>query len=69
MLEKGKQTELEQYQCGNCGRMFYLDPNDKSDLDFDTYRCPYGCGHRCGSDIASTHTRTATVKVERLHLL
>lgn len=59
MLEIEKRVELEQYQCDKCGRMFYIDTNDKSDLDFNKYHCPY-----CKDE--TTHTRTILLNVEEI---
>jgi len=33
---------LEQYRCQRCGRLFYINEMDRSDLDLD-FGCPYGC--------------------------
>ena len=33
---------LEQYQCLRCGRLFYINAMDRSELDLD-FGCPYGC--------------------------
>jgi len=33
---------LEQYRCLRCGRLFYINAMDRSDLDLD-FGCPYGC--------------------------
>ncbi len=63
MLENGKQAKLEQYQCERCGRFFYIDVNDKSDLDFGEYHCPYGCNE------GTNHVRDIAVLVERSDLV
>jgi len=34
--------ELEQYQCRQCGRLFYINAMDRGSLDLD-FGCPYGC--------------------------
>jgi len=33
---------LEEYRCRKCGRVFYIDAAERSDLDLD-FGCPYGC--------------------------
>lgn len=50
---------LEQYQCQNCGRFFYINKDDKSDYDMGEYDCPYGC------DDAGKLTRRFTIKIEK----
>lgn len=46
--------ELGQYQCRNCGRLFYINKMDKSDLDID-FGCPYGCDDN-GEHVRNLHT-------------
>ena len=33
---------LDKYRCRKCGRLFYIDAVERSDLDLD-FGCPYGC--------------------------
>lgn len=57
---------FEQYQCRKCGRFFYIDKKDKSDLDFDGYNCPYGCDHGTAEEDMPTHTRTFILSVNEV---
>jgi len=36
------QVTLEQYRCRKCGRVFYINGMERSNLDLD-FGCPYGC--------------------------
>jgi len=33
---------LEEYRCRKCGRVFYINAAERSNLDLD-FGCPYGC--------------------------
>jgi hypothetical protein len=57
---------LEQYQCQKCGRFFYIDKKDKSDLDFNSYGCAYGCFHGSTEEEIPHHTRTLSIKIEKV---
>ena len=37
-----KTSHVAQCQCGVCGRVFYVNKNDKTSLDLD-FGCHYGC--------------------------
>ena len=37
-----QELDLEQYQCRECRRFFYIFAMERSGLDFD-FGCPYGC--------------------------
>ena len=34
--------QIEEYQCGTCGRVFYIDPRERTGLDLD-FGCVFGC--------------------------
>jgi hypothetical protein len=50
---------LEQYQCRKCGRLFYMNPMDRSSSDLD-FACPYGC------DGYGEHVRDIKTEVEHV---
>ena len=37
-----RRAYIEPYHCGACGRLFYIDPRERTGLDLD-FGCPYGC--------------------------
>ena len=39
---KSKKCDIQEYQCGTCGRVFYIDPRERTALDLESV-CPYGC--------------------------
>jgi len=51
--------ELEQYQCRKCGRFFYINKWDKSDIDID-FGCVFGC------DDNGRHIRNIKTKIQRV---
>ena len=36
-------NNIKPHNCGTCGRLFYIDPQDKNNLDLG---CPYGCDQK-----------------------
>ena len=50
---------LEQYQCRQCGRLFYINKMDRSSLDLD-FGCPYGCDDN-GEHIRDLHAEVREV--------
>ena len=42
MRNNGNRHQIEEYQCGTCGRAFYIDPRERTALDIE-FGCPYGC--------------------------
>ena len=71
-MKKSKTTtlKLDQYQCQTCGRFFYINELDKSDLDLD-FGCPYGCDN-AGEFITKLNleiklNKKTTPKIERLY--
>lgn len=58
--------ELEQYECGNCKRLFYINVMDRK--EDDQILCPYGCSpmpyHGAGNHIRTLKTEVKeTVEV------
>jgi hypothetical protein len=51
---------LEQYQCGRCGRLFYINEMDRGGLDLD-FGCPYGCDDN-GKHVRDIQTRIIGVE-------
>lgn len=45
--------DIEEYQCGICGRVFYIDPRERTGLDIE-FGCPYGCDS-AGDYTSKTH--------------
>ena len=39
---KTRTVRIEEYQCSTCGRVFYIDPRERTALDIE-FGCPYGC--------------------------
>ena len=42
MKNSRNKHQIEDYQCGTCGRVFYIDPRERTALDLE-FGCPYGC--------------------------
>ena len=42
MKRNTRKARIEQYCCGMCGRVFYIDPRERTWLDIE-FGCPYGC--------------------------
>ncbi|MFH1615196.1 MAG: hypothetical protein ABIG61_08955 [Planctomycetota bacterium] len=55
----GKILNLEQYQCRKCGRYFYINKCDKSDIEFD-FGCVFGC------DDNGRHIRNIKTKIQQV---
>ena len=53
-----KTLHVEQYQCGICGRVFYVNKSEKSSMDLD-FGCPYEC------DDNGEHVRDIETEVEK----
>ena len=51
------QVTLEEYRCRRCGRAFYIDAAERSDLDLD-----FGCPHSC--DDGSERMRNIVAEVK-----
>ena len=51
---------LEAYRCRKCGRAFYIDGRERSDLDLD-FGCPYGCDDN-GRHIGAVRAEAAGAK-------
>jgi len=50
---------LEQYKCQTCGRLFYINQDDKTNWDIE-FGCPYGC------DDAGKRIRTIHTEIKRI---
>ncbi len=51
---------LEQYRCQRCGRLFYINALDRTDLDLD-FGCPYGCDDN-GRHVQDIRTEVTDVR-------
>ena len=54
-----KILNLEQYQCRKCGRYFYINKFDKSDIEFD-FGCVFGC------DDNGRHIRNIKTEIQQI---
>lgn len=50
---------LEQYQCRECGRFFYVSSMDRRGMDLD-FGCPYGCDDN-GEHVRDLHAEIKEV--------
>lgn len=55
--------ELEQYECGNCKRLYYINVMDMKEDDL--ILCPYGCAQN-PFDGAGNHIRTLKTEVKEV---
>ena len=51
---------LGQYRCLRCGRLFYINALDRTDLDLD-FGCPYGCDDN-GRHVQDIRTEVTDVR-------
>ncbi len=58
-ITSNSELSIEQYQCTQCHRYFYIAKNDISCFDFG-FGCPYGC------DDNGKHTRTILAEVKKV---
>ena len=50
---------LEQYQCRECGKFFYVNRLDRNEYDID-FGCPFGC------DDNGRHVRNIETEIRRV---